>query len=190
MLGAWDVVLHFAYDFRQELQKLTNNNPSVTLSGGLVLASPSLPVRNIAETVEEQLELSKDFNGDRAVQAGLVTKNAVTVFDTSVSWEDFHTYLGYGEQLAQYMNDEKLGIAPVYKLIGFANREKQVRNGNIREMVWRSNFRYTIARTIKDENAALKNLFLSFGTADSILKARIAASYALYANRKSTEEGV
>ena len=190
VLGAWDVILHFAYDFRQELQKLTNNNPSVTLSGGLVLAFPSLPVRNIAETAEEQLELSKDFNSDRAVQAGLVTKNAVTVFDTSVSWEDFHTYLGYGEQLAQYMNDDNLGTAPVYKLIGFANREKQVRNGNVREMVWRSNFRYTVARTIKDENATLKNLFLSFGTADSILKARIAASYALYANRKSTEEGV
>lgn len=190
VLGAWDIILHFAYDFRQELQKLTNNNPSVTLSGGIVLAASSLPVRNIAEAAEEQLELSKDFNGEQTGQGSLIMKNAVTVFNTSVSWEDFHTYLGYGEQLVQYMAEAKLGTAPVYKLIGFANREKQVRSGNIREMVWRSNFRYTVARTIKDEDAELKNLFLSFGTADSILKARIAASYALYANRTSTEEGV
>ena len=35
VIGAWDKVMDFARDFHEELEKLTNKNPSLTLSGGI-----------------------------------------------------------------------------------------------------------------------------------------------------------
>ncbi len=78
ILGSWDTVLQFALDFRKALTKFTNNNPSVTISGGITLVNSKVPVRNIADEAEDLLEKSKGKDG----------KNAITVFGTTVSWEE------------------------------------------------------------------------------------------------------
>lgn len=185
VIGAWDVIMDFAYDFRKELQKLTNNNPSITLSGGIALASSSLPVRSIAKEAENQLDLSKDFSD------GGELKNAISVFGTTLGWEQYREYVSDGKNLADWIKNDILATAPVYKLIDFANRAKRVRQGYVLDSVWISNFRYMFARNIKSKegNTEPEKIFSKFATPQTVEKARISASYALYANRTNSQRG-
>jgi CRISPR-associated protein Csm1 len=185
VLGAWDTVMHFAPDFRNTVKKWANGNPSLTLSGGIALASPALPVRNIAEEAEAALEEAKG----RRDNAGNVIKDGVSVFGVTVSWEEYAKSLEDAKTMLTYIREEKVASAVVYKMIDFANRAKRVRNGNLRDMLWMSNYRYTLARNIKSEHKDAVAFFDGFGHHPDVMeKSRIAVSYALYANRKGEEE--
>jgi CRISPR-associated protein Csm1 len=176
VLGSWDTVLHFAAEFRKEFAKFVNNNPSLTLSGGIALASPTLPVRNIAEEAEAALETAK-----KREDVGKIIKNAISVFNTTVSWDEYDTCLADAKQIIGYLNNGSLASGVVYKMLDFANRAENVKNGNLRDMVWKSNFVYTIARNVK--NNEIKKFFSGFGTEEKIEKSRIAVCYALYSRR-------
>ena len=152
------------------------------------MASSSLPVRNMAEMSEEQLEMSKSFKENGKL------KNAVTVFGRSISWEDFDKYIAEGKKLSDYIKSERLATGPVYKLIDFSNRAKNVLTGTMRDMVWMSNFRYMVSRNIntskdKNKDRDIEDAFRQFGTAETMKKAIVSASYALYENRKNSQTG-
>lgn len=185
VLGAWNDVLNFAFDFHKELERFTNNNPSVTISGGITLVNPNVPVRNIASEAEEHLEMSKQ----RKVSEKIV-KNAVTVFSTTVSWEDYGKCLEDGKWLKDEMEAANLSTGVVYRMIDFADRGNKIKEGNVSELlkmrngIWKSNLRYMAARNIKDKNT--RERFLKLGeNEDAIYKSRIAVSYALYAKREN-----
>ncbi|MCM1322155.1 MAG: type III-A CRISPR-associated protein Cas10/Csm1 [Bacteroides sp.] len=183
ILGTWESVMQFAVDFQKELRKFTNNNPSVTISGGIALANAKLPVGNIADEAERNLELSKDYSG----------KNAVTIFGTTVSWADYEKCLENGKFFAQCLKEEKLSTGVIYKFIDFANRAEKILGSkdnvadvselvNTKDRIWKSNLIYVLARNVKDE--ALKKKLTAFGsTPQEMIKSRIAVSYALYMNR-------
>lgn len=190
ILGAWDAVLQFASDFEAEINKFTNNNPSVTLSGGITLSSCNVPVRNIAANAEENLEISKGRK-----ENGITVKNAITAFGTTVSWKDYKQCLENGRKLEDCINKKELSSSVVYKLIDFANRAEKVKNGDVSELVkkepnfhdriWESNFKYVVGRNLKEKKQKeLYNWFLQFGSSqEEIIKSRIAVSYALYTQR-------
>ena len=183
ILGTWESVMQFAIDFQKELQKFTNNNPSVTISGGIALVNAKVPVRNIADEAESNLELSKNHTG----------KNAVTIFGTTVSWTDYEKCLENGKSFDRCLREEKLSTGVVYKFIDFANRAEKTLGSkdkiadvselvNTKDRIWKSNLIYVLARNVKDE--ALKKKLMAFGSCpEEMVKSRIAVSYALYMNR-------
>lgn len=190
ILGAWDSVLQFALDFQKELKKFTNNNPSVTISGGIVLASSNVPVRTIAEAAEENLEKSKAYSCDKG------QKNAITLFGATVSWEEYENCLEDGKLFESLLENKILSTGVIYKFLDFANRaektlgKKQEQNGvadvseliNPKDRIWKSNFVYIISRNVKDEK--LKQKLLKFGYDPKLMiNSRIAVSYALYTQR-------
>ncbi len=191
VVGAWDSVLYFAHDFQKALCKFTNNNPSITISGGISLCSPNIPVNVIANMAEENLEKSKSYarNGN--------LKNAITVFDTTVSWDDYESCLKDGEWLDSLLENKTVSTGVVYKMIDFSNRAKNVlKEGNIKDLIsmgdiknktWKSHFYYIVSRNVKDESA--KKKLLDFAVIDQkMIDAKIAVSYALYKNRGNEEE--
>ncbi len=183
VIGAWDKVMHFASDFHKEFEKLTNNNPSLTLSGGIALASSNTPVSLIADMAEEALDKSKTYSVSNST-----VKNAITAFDTTVSWADYEKSLEDAKLMQQYLEDKTLSQAVVYKMIGFANRAQKINSGNVAELIdlkahtWKSNFKYIVVRNV--ENQKIKDWLLKFGTSkDEMIKSRISVSYALYTQR-------
>jgi CRISPR-associated protein Csm1 len=185
VLGAWDTIMHFALDFRNTFVKWTNNNPSITLSGGITVTSPGLPVRNIAEEAEAALENSKG----RIDNAGNTIKNGISVFGVTVGWAEYQKSLEDAKQIIQFFDEGKATSALVYKMIDFADRAKGFRNGNLRNKLWMSNYRYTVARNIKREHKEAVAFFSGFGVSSEVMeRSRIAVSYALYTNRKNREE--
>lgn len=183
ILGTWECVMQFALDFQKELAKFTNSNPSVTISGGIALVNSKLPVRNIADEAESLLEKSKEKDG----------KNSVTVFGTTVSWQDYEKCLDNGKYLDKKLKENELSTGVIYKFIDFANRAERTLGGknkiadiselvNTKDRIWKSNMIYILARNVK--NPELYEKLKSFGNSpDEIIKSRIAVSYALYMNR-------
>ncbi|MEE1181431.1 MAG: type III-A CRISPR-associated protein Cas10/Csm1 [Treponema sp.] len=192
VLGAWDSVMQFAFDFKKELDKFTNNNPSVTLSGGISLVSSNIPVGTIADMTEELLEKSKSHK-----ENNIIVKNAITVFDRTVSWQDYGRLLDEGRQLQDYLEAENLSTGVVYKMIDFSNRASKIGNGNVSELLnmskkdlnghlrdnlWKSNMHYLIARNVKEEG--IKHRLLEVASDSELMrKYCIAVSYALYTQR-------
>jgi len=187
ILGAWDSVMHFASDFRKELLKLTNCNPDITISGGIVLSNSNVPVRDLAYSAEDALDKSKE----------MPNKNSITVFDTTVSWEEYDECLNNGVKIQKYLetnekkNDSKISVGIVYKMIEFSERAKTVKKGNVKELLnnihagtWLSNFHYLITRNIKDNE--VRTWFLNeFGNQEKMINSRISVSYALYTQRNN-----
>ncbi len=190
VLGAWDSVLQFALDFQKELKKFTNSNPSVTISGGIVLSPSNVPVRAIAESAEENLEKSKSYSN------GKNQKNAITLFGTTVSWEEYEKCLEDGKLLESLLENKKLSTGVIYKFLDFANRaertlgKKEEQDGvadvseliNPKDRIWKSNLIYIISRNVKDSE--IKAKLTKFGESpESMINSRIAISYALYRQR-------
>ncbi len=185
ILGSWDAVIQFSLDFQKEIVKLTNNNPSLTLSAGIALSGASVPVAMIAETAESMLEQSKARIG-----RGKTVKNAITLFGTTVSWSDFEKCINDGKLLQKYLEEDVLSTGLVYKMVDFSKRAESILGGkvkdllNMRNQTWKSNFKYIVARNVKDEK--VRNWLFEFGTSpQEMIKSRIAVSYALYTQRNN-----
>lgn len=180
IIGPWDKIMHFANDFHSLFNQFTNNNSSVTLSGGISLANSHLPVRFIAADAEEQLEMSKKYS-----TSGRTIKNAITIFNTTESWKDYSNSITTGEKFSTYLVNQEMPVATVYKLLDLSDRVKNIRGGKIkdlRNMMWKSNFHYLATKNIKDVN--LQKEYLNLGLDDdAMIKSRIAVSYALYSYR-------
>jgi len=186
ILGAWDAIMDFAVDFRNKLSEFTNNNPSITLSGSIALVDSHLPVRTAADMAENAL---KHEAKERKDKDGRTIKNGISVFGVTVSWEEYEESLKDAEIIVQFMDDKQVSSAVVYKMIDFANRAQRFRNGNMRDKLWMSNYRYIVARNIKPEHKKAIEFFHKFSVSpDAMEKSRIAVSYALYANRKGKED--
>jgi len=187
VLGSWDAVIQFALDFQKEIVRLTNNNPLLTLSAGIALSSASLPVALLAESAEKMLEKSKERKDETKTKT---VKNAITVFGTTISWEEFENCIADGKRLQKYLEEGVLSTGVVYKMIDFANRAESILGGNVKDLLnmrnqtWKSNFKYIVARNVKDEK--VRNWLFEFGTSpQEMIKSRIAVSYALYTQRKN-----
>jgi len=183
-VGAWDSVMDFAADFRKNFAAFTGNNPSVTLSGGIALFDPHLPLGAVAEMAEEALEEAK-----KRKEAGKTVKNGISVFGVTVSWEEYEESLKDAKTIDQYIKNEQVSFAVIYKMIDFANRAKRGKKGSLRDMVWMSNYRYIIAKDNKLKHKETVDFFNKFGVSpEAMEKSRIAVSYALYINRKGKED--
>jgi CRISPR-associated protein Csm1 len=186
IVGPWDAVMRFAADFRKAFSDFTGNNPSVTLSGGLTLADPRQPVRAVAAETENQLAGGAKKRKDKA---GKAVKDGIALFDLAISWEEYEKCLEDAESIVKYMNSKAVSTAVVYKMIDFANRAQNVKDGNLRDMLWMSNYRYIIVRNINAKHEDALKLFSKFGVSpEAMEKSRIAVSFALYTNRKGEEE--
>lgn len=183
ILGPWDAVLQFAADFQVELVKFSAGNDSIHISGGISIASPGIPVKNIAQMAESELDKSKEYK-----KHGQIVKNAITVFDTTVDWETYRKLLADGKKFQQYLTVQEghaqLSAAVVYKLIDFANQAKAVSKGNLNahNLLWVSHLHYMISHNIR--NAEIRDWLLGFGAnTETIIQSRIAVSYGLYTQR-------
>lgn len=82
VVGPWRQTLQFAGRLRRDFSRFCGNNPDITLSAGILIGRPRLPIRRAAEQVEELLDKSKA----RAVSGQ--RKDAVTVLNETLTWPE------------------------------------------------------------------------------------------------------
>ena len=159
VLGPWSDTVHFAERLYDAFTRFTGGNPDVTLSAGVALAKPGLPMRSIKELAEEQLEASKG-----RIMDGTHAKNAVTLFGVTCPWSEFSFRLEQGEWLEELCLSGGITQGFVRRLLGYSRQARDFAAGDISSGLYRSHMTYDMARNCnsnalnKDDLNALQAL--------------------------------
>lgn len=183
VLGPWAEIIHFAQRLRADFGHFSGQHPDVTLSAGLPLFKPRLPVRKMRTDAEEMLEKSKGFS-DR--NSG--SKNAATLFGVTCSWQDFATRMENGKRLEQLCLGGKVTQGFVRRLLGYARDCRAfLRDGDIGKGLYISHMAYDIARNCDGKTLGSNNLTWLQGLAHTrgFSDMEMDITFALYRTRRS-----
>jgi CRISPR-associated protein Csm1 len=141
VIGPWNEIFAFADAIQDQFSRFTAISQDITISAGIVLFSPSLPVSKVAKTAEYLLDDLAKKEPD---------KNSVAVFRGAFSWDDFRKSL----ELGRYLKDSKFSISTIYGLLNYLQMRRNLGQGkNVdRNGLWYSHLRYRSARIITDES--------------------------------------
>ena len=119
IVGSWINVLHFAKELYKKFKKFTCNNHNITFCAGIFMCDEHYPVAKFAKKADELEKLSKSYVNDEGHQ-----KNAITVFDHTLNWDNYCAMIDFAEKLLSYTNfsDEvkdknKLARSLVHRLL-------------------------------------------------------------------------
>lgn len=182
LLGPWTEVVAFANVVGEEFRRFVAGNPEITLSAGIAVTKPGLPVHAIAEQAEELLEQSKGF------RKGSSVKNAVTLFGTTAEWEAFGTLLTKGEWLYDLLRLGKVPMGLGGRLLYYGNERRAFVGGDIKRGIYLSHMQYDFTRNISEKSVpdrVERERILGIQQDDFFLEhMRLPVSYALYRLRK------
>jgi len=142
ILGAWDEVIEFTKELREEFKKFVEGS-ELTLSVGMVMTKPNKPVNFVAFKAEEALEKSKEHNENGKL------KDAISLFGESVKWDDYLDDNGLMDEL-KILDDN---TSFLYRLLELVNMSKKVKYHNhIPSTIWKSKLNYSFCRNIDIKN--------------------------------------
>ena len=136
VVGPYDDIIQFAYEFRNRFKKWTANNDSINISAGISIAGPKFPIGKAAIMADEELEKSKDCGRDM-----------ITVFNETLKWNTNALEKGFDEifEFSKYLEDKtenkKLSKGFVYSLLNIweSNFDRKVNISNEKE--WNNDIR-------------------------------------------------
>ena len=182
VLGPWSETVAFAEEMHDAFSRFSGSNADVTLSAGIALCKPGLPVFSIRNMAEDSLDRSKkhkagDTRNDPKNQgAPGQMKNAVTLFGVTCGWDAFSEHMRTGERIERLCLEGSLSQGFVRRLLG-----------DIAKGLYLSHMEYDMARNCDDKKLAgedrrwLKELPHTKGFADM----ELAVTWALYRTRRS-----
>ena len=135
VLGAWNEVIDFAKELREEFMKFASGS-TLSFSVGMIMTKPNKPINFVANISEEALEESKEMDG----------KDAITLFGECVKWDDYLDDLGLMDELRKI---EDVDTAFLYRLLELIQMSKNVKYKNsIKDTMWKSKLAYSFQRNM------------------------------------------
>ena len=186
VLGPWSDVICFARLLHATFERFGGGNPDVTISAGVALAKPGVPMRVIKDLAEEELESSKGRGEDKRTDAP--AKNAVTLFGVTCPWKEFEIRLSLGEWLENLCLDGTLSQGFVRRLLEYSRKARAFAAGDISCGLYRSHMVYDISRNFAQKKGfppdVLRQL-QSLSYAKDFENMEISVTWALYRTRAS-----
>lgn len=154
LIGPYTQIIKLAQDINTHLARYTGNHPAIHLSAGIVLTKPMIPVYEMAEWAEAALAESKKFEPE-SQRNNIPKKNAVTLFEQTISWHDFPALMEvkaklgvWDERLKEDSESRSLSTGFVYNLLTFAEKA-ETQEKHPANTLWRSQLTYSIHRNYK-----------------------------------------
>jgi len=196
LVGPWETMIIFSLFLNMEFRRFTCNNDDITLSAGLAVVKPKHPIAAGIREADELLEKSKREG-----------KNRITLFGTTVEWEQFPELMEFFLFLNQALNKgnskEKPPITSgfLYRLLKYHDMAtKYFDEGRVEGLKFLSALSYDIGRNVikrdkagnikvgRDESFALQRLTgIAKKKSSLIYNLKVPAFWALYRNRKGME---
>jgi CRISPR-associated protein Csm1 len=180
--------MRFVSELRRRFDEFSGHNPNLTLSAGIALFDPHMPVSRAAEEAEARLEKAKDDGRDR-IHAVL------PVEEDAILWDAFAAALTDADTLSEAIRRGEASTALLYRLLRLDDRRSRERGGDISAADWRAKLGYTLWRTLPDRDGMapqLRERLLALFDLDRDLRtklglarapARLPLTIALYRNR-------
>lgn len=144
VLGAWDEVIDFAKELRQEFKVFSEGSP-LSLSVGMIMTKSNKPINFVAHIAEEALEKAKDIDDE---------KDAITLFRETVKWNNYldeNNAVYLQEELVRFDNETySLHTAFLYRLLELVEMSKKSKSDPIQTM-WKSKLAYSFSRNILEK---------------------------------------
>jgi len=144
IVGVWNVLPDVARWIRQQFQAFTAKNPYLTLSGGIALFPPKLPLYHAAQEAGHAEEAAKHFQRRVGSNGTVVTKNALNFLGVSVSWNDLAFLREWTADLYQAIEAKQLSRGILRRL--YLAHESYQRHGRNPWGPWRWRTCYYLAR--------------------------------------------
>jgi len=159
LVGPWRQIIDLAVDIRDLFGKFSANNEDMSLSAGISVVKPHVPLRRVAETAEELLEKSKKYEENHELR-----KNAITLFGHTLKWSDMKNQKKWSKWFTEKLDDEENNITTgfLYRLLDYSRRARRFfeatdkgtfNQKNERDALYKSAAYYDIGRNI----AQIKN---------------------------------
>jgi CRISPR-associated protein Csm1 len=146
LIGPWNKIISFAGELHERFSQFACNNKEITISVGISVGKPGIPVPTLAERGEEALKLSKK------------ERNNLTVFGETVTWPEFATLQEKCDRLLAWQETGVMGKAMLYRLnelISLAEQERKLRESkrpielsDMSCLGWRSRLTYSATRNV------------------------------------------
>jgi CRISPR-associated protein Csm1 len=154
LLGSWKQLMRLAAELRTEFSRYVANNSSIHFSAGLSVTKPKIPIHQLAVMGEEALEHAKaykEFDDEGNINS---SKNAVTCFGQTVSWQQFDDLFAKKgsetEHLEILRERHKLSTAYIYGLLRLT--DMAANPSKPENAMWRSQLHYRTYRFVASNN--------------------------------------
>lgn len=152
MLGPWEQVLRFSQRVREEFRQFTCGNPAFTLSAGVALAKPRLPIYAAIGYADALLEQAKEKT---AISAG-ESKDQLATLGDIIKWDDYGKLHDEAEKLAGWQEDKRLATGFVRQLLDSAEQFRAFKKtGETRHLRFVPMLAYAISRSIPAKETEL-----------------------------------
>ncbi|GBE34642.1 hypothetical protein BMS3Bbin06_01171 [bacterium BMS3Bbin06] len=147
LVGPWETIIYFARELYNKFREFTCNNEDITLSAGIAVVKPKIPVNEWARFVNGLLERSKK------------DRDRLTLFDTTIKWEELNGLIDFMELLDKNMGRTGEGAKKERKplvTMGFLYRllrynqlyRKAIEEKDVKSLIYYSQLSYDIRRNI------------------------------------------
>jgi len=151
VLGAWDEVIEFAKNLREEFMKFATRS-DLTFSVGMVMTKPNKPINFVAEISEEALEKAKDYKSSQKPKNK--EKNAITLFDETFSFTDYNNMRDEFKTISPIIEKypEQFNTVFFYRILEFCDMKTRMEHQfNPTDALWKSKLNYTFKRNIAEK---------------------------------------
>ncbi|HQB40090.1 MAG TPA: type III-A CRISPR-associated protein Cas10/Csm1, partial [Deltaproteobacteria bacterium] len=147
LIGPWNRIIQFAEKLKKTFAHFCCENQAITISAGIIVSKPGVPVPNIAEQAEEALEEAKG-NG----------RDSITLFGETAKWDVFAKQQNIRETIDAWQKNGSIGKGLLYQLnglIAMAKKEKELVSSkkaleldDMSCLAWRSKLTYSATRNV------------------------------------------
>ncbi|ETD72728.1 CRISPR-associated protein Csm1 [Pelistega indica] len=138
MIGPWKQTQKLAVNMRRAFAHYMAENPQITFSTGISITKPGMPLPRLSELAEDSLEQAKAYEGKDSTTQQISKKNAVCIYQQTVSWSDWKYIENAYQEITEIDDDYVLSSAYLYSLLHFSRMAEQVKQGNIQASLWHS----------------------------------------------------
>ncbi|MCF6265493.1 MAG: type III-A CRISPR-associated protein Cas10/Csm1 [Desulfuromusa sp.] len=176
LLGPWIQVIEFAEQIGAEFRRYVADNKDVTLSAGISVVKPLLPMHTIADEADKLLEESKERKNKR----GDEVKNGITLFDVTTDWNKFSVLLAQGDEYFDLLEEGKVTTGLIGRLLKYSRMYQNFNQGDIRSGIYLSHMEYDFHRNLKFKDDNERDNFTAVKHKDNLEHIAQPVTYALY----------
>lgn len=157
LIGPWWQTARFSILLKEKLTQFCANNPDITISGGLFVAKPRMPMRKAADLADDALESAKHFDNTKTDSDSKRLKDSISFLDEVVSWQELDELLNKGDFFDKALKEKDrtgFSMAFLYRLLKYQRMYKNfVGDGekNIKNGIYLSHAYYDIGRNIQNK---------------------------------------
>ncbi len=146
MIGPWYSLQEFAKEMKIKFHEYVACNCNIHFSAGYSMVKSGLPINTLSEEAEDALDAAKRVKG----------KNAFTIFDISLPWNDYEVTTKAYNLLRDVAEKYDFSTAYLYDLLNLtdmaANIDKNPENAR-----WRALFQYRTRRMLDSNKYTRKS---------------------------------